>query len=807
MNARLPNKRDPEASGQEPLHDSALGHVQGSARYIDDLSQQEGELSLALIGSPCAKGILESIDLKAVRAAPGVVGVYSAADVPGVNHFGAIFQDEPFLAREELCYLAQPIAVVAAETLEQAEAAARLAEIAVSEEEPILTIEAARAANSFFGVERTIQRGDFERAYLRCSHQLEGKFQSGGQEQFYLESQAALAVPQEGGSVVVHSSTQAPTEIQAVVAELLGWQQNQVVCEVQRLGGAFGGKETQAALPAAFAALVSYHTHRPARLVYSKADDMVRTGKRHPFRTEYRVGFSDTGEIAAASFVVRSNGGAYADLSTAVLERCMLHLDNAYYLANVHISARVCRTNLPPNTAFRGFGGPQGVVVIENIMEEIAQRLELDPLDVRRVNLYSAEEASGRAVTPYGQTVRDNLLPEIAQRLEESSEYRERRIEVERAKQDPSRSVPASLRGLSMVPVKFGISFTNKTLNQGNALVNVYTDGTVQVSTGATEMGQGVNTKIAMIAAQEFGIDPSCVVVMKTSTEKNNNTSPTAASAGTDLNGAATVNACGQILRRLSAFAARQFVTGGSSDGLARSPEHVRYGGGFVWDQRAPEDTRIAFPDLCSQAYGERVDLGARGFYATPGVDFDRETGQGNPFAYFTTGWCAAEVAVDPLFGTLEVLRLDVLMDIGKPLHYDIERGQIIGGLVQGLGWVTAEELVYGDGGALLTTSPTTYKIPAMTDVPEDFRVDLIENPRNSHNVRSTKAVGEPPLMLAVAVFTAVKDALSGLEANGNSKSGNSRSGSRDPLRLPATHEEIARVAAGISVAEWRSTV
>ncbi len=774
---------------REPLHDSAYGHVQGSARYIDDLPRLEGELRIALIGSPCARGRLSSLDLEAVRSAEGVVGVYTHEDIPGENAYGAIFRDEPLLASDELLYLGQPIAVVAAETLAQARAAAALARVEVEREEPVLTIEAASAAGEFLGVERFIERGDFAAAWKSSKHRLEGRFESKGQEQFYLESQAALVIPQEGGSLLVHSSTQNPTEIQRVVAEMLGWRHNQVVCEVLRMGGAFGGKETQAALPAACAALVSHFTRRPVRVIYTKDDDMLLTGKRHEFHTQYRIGFDDDGLLQAASFIVRSNGGAYADLSTAVLERCMLHLDNAYYLPHVSISARVCRTNLPPNTAFRGFGGPQGMAVIENAMEEMASRLELDPADVRRRNLYSANEDGERSVTPYGQRVRGNLLPELWQRLEESSDYRIRRRQAKAHNQNEQRWIV----GLSMVPVKFGISFTNKTLNQGNALVNVYTDGSVQVSSGATEMGQGVNTKLAMIAAQELGLSPDRVVVMKTSTEKNNNTSPTAASASTDLNGAATVVACREIRSRLNDFAAGLFED--ATAGLVRSPKDVRYGEGEVWDLRSPSDKRIDFADLCHQAHVARVDLGARGFYATPGVDFNRETGQGNPFAYYTTGCCLAEVAIDRWIGTLEIRRLDVLMDIGKPINLGIELGQVIGGLVQGIGWVTAEELVYDAEGRLLTVSPTTYKIPAVTDIPADFRVDFFDNDLNAANLRSTKAVGEPPLMLALAVWTAVKDALA--------QAGAGLEGSPAKLRIPATHEEIARVLADQSVSQW----
>ena len=786
---RRPIARQP---GQPP-HDSALGHVQGSARYIDDLPLREGELRIALVGAPCARGRVTRLDLDAVRAAPGVVGVYTAADLPGANLWGPIFHDEPVLAEEVVAYLGQPLAVVAADDERDARAAAALARVEVEEEEPVLTIEQAVAAGEFIGPQRQIARGDLEAGWERARQRIEGRFESKGQEQFYLESQAALVVPEEGGSLLVYSSTQNPTEIQKVVADALGWRQSQVVCEVLRMGAAFGGKDTQAALPSVFAALVAFHTHRPVRVVYGKDEDMLLTGKRHEFHTDYRIGFDERGRIVAAELDVRSNGGAYADLSTAVLERCMLHLDNAYHLPAVRIGARVCRTNLPPNTAFRGFGGPQGMAVIESCMEEIAARLRLDPLDVRRVNLYPADEASDAALTPYGQRVRGNLLPEIFDRLEQSSDYRLRRREISQhnARTDAWGEPPCVLRGLSLVPVEFGSSVANKTLHQANALFNVYTDGSVQVSTGATEMGQGVNTKLAMIVAQEFGIDHRRVVVRPTSTEKNNNTSPTAASASTDLNGAAAVKACAAIRERLAELASG--LLAGSTDGLAPAPEQVGFEGGAVFDRRAPE-RRIDFAELCRRAHVERIDLGARSFYATPGIDFDRETGRGCPFAYYTTGACVAEVRVDRLLGTLELERLDVLMDIGKPIHLAIEMGQIVGGLVQGIGWVTGEELVYDGRGELLTTSPTTYKIPAASDLPRDLRVEILDNDLNRHNVRSTKAVGEPPLMLAIAVWTAVRDALGAAVALG------ARPGD---LRIPATHEEIARTLSGCSVEEW----
>lgn len=774
--------------GESLPHDSAAGHVRGTAAYIDDLPRREGELAVAFVGAPCARGRLERLDLDAVRAAPGVVAVFTAEDLPGHNVWGPILVDEPFLADEEIAYVGQPIAVVAAETRAAAESARALAKIEVVEEDPVLGLDEADERGDYLGVERFIRRGDVEKGLESSKHRLDGEFRCNGQEQFYLESQAALAEPRERGEITVHSSTQNPTEIQKVVAEALGLGQHQVICITQRMGGAFGGKETQAAIPAVMAALVTHHTGRPARVVYGKDDDMQVTGKRHETRVRYRLGFDERGRVEAADFEVRSNGGAYADLSTAVLERTMLHLDNAYYLPHVQIGARVCRTNLAPNTAFRGFGGPQAMAAVEHAMEEIAVALGLDALDVRRVNLYGdGEDATGceekRNVTPYGQIIEDDLVPEMMARLERSSDYRARRAEMATFNETSK----THLRGLSMVPVKFGISFTNKTLNQGNALVNVYTDGTVQVSTGATEMGQGVNVKIAQLVAEELGIDPRDVVVMPTSTEKNNNTSPTAASASTDINGTAAVRACEEIRSRLAAFASEQLA------GSTVSSSDLRFENGRVFLE-GEETSGIDFAELTRRAHVERIDLGARGFYATPGVDFDRETGNGTPFFYFTTGCCVAEVLVDRLVGELSVERLDVLMDIGQPIHWEIERGQVIGGLVQGMGWVTTEELVYGEDGRLLSDSPTTYKIPNVSDLPEQLTVEFVDNHANSKNLRSTKAVGEPPLMLAVAVFTAVKDALRAVAP-----------GCQVHINLPATHEEIVRVieeleTAGVSV-------
>ena len=712
------------------------------------------------------------MDASAALAIPGVVGCYTVADVPGHNMFGVVVMDEPFLADGEVLYLGQPVAVVAAESPDALEKGRKAVRVECRAAEPILDLAESIRRQKFLGPCRRIGRGDVDSQLAAATHRLSGTFTSGGQEQFYLESQAAIAYPGEQGQMIVHSSTQNPTEIQALVAEMLGVGQHEVVCICKRMGGAFGGKESQAAIPAMMVALVAHKTGRSARVIYNKDDDMRVTGKRHAYLSEWEVGFGDDGRIQALRVAYYSNGGVSTDLSLAVMERTLLHTDNCYFLPHVELTGQVCFTNLPSNTAFRGFGGPQGMTVIENILESIAEQTGLDAYDVRTRNLYGVGE---RNITPYGQVFDRNHLPEIFATLAARSQYRKRRDEVTRF----NAASRTQVRGLAMTGVKFGISFTTSFLNQGNALVNIYTDGTVQVSTGATEMGQGVNVKIRQLVADEFAIDVNRVVLMPTSTEKNINTSPTAASAGTDLNGAAAVEACRTIKRRLRRFAASRLAD--AKMGLSASASHVQFRDGHVHDSRRPE-RRIAFGELCAEARRNRVDLGARGFYATPGVDFNRETGQGTPFFYYTQGAAVAEVLVDRFTGELRVPRVDLLMDIGRSINPGVDRGQVIGGFIQGMGWVTTEALVYDAKGDLLSHSPTTYKIPAITDVPEVFNVATFDNNDNVRNVYRSKAVGEPPLMLAIAVWAAAKNALAYIGPSAAAE-----------LRLPATGEEMLR--------------
>lgn len=752
--------------GKNIPHDSAEGHVSGASIYVDDIPLAKNELLVDFYWSAVPHGRVVSIDLDAARSVPGVVGLFTHEDLDGENLFGPIIEDELLLAEDEVTFVGQPIVVIAAETREAIRAAKAAIAVEIEQLPAILTIDEAIERETFIGNEQNVSRGDLDAGFAEADHVLEGGFVVGGQDHFYLESQAAIAWPGEQDTLVIHSSTQNPSEIQEVVAHVLGLNQNQVVCVTKRMGGAFGGKECQATHPAAIAALVAHKTKRPARIAYSKDDDMRVTGKRHPYQNRYKVGFRKDGTITALDVAIYSNGGAFADLSTAVLARSMTHIDNAYWIPNIRAIGRVCRTNFPPNTAFRGFGGPQAVSTIENIIEEIALTLDLDPAAVRQRNFYGVQENN---VTPYGQLFERNNLQRLFDETMKRSDYERRRAEV----LELNRTSKTHLEGIALTMIKFGISFNTKFLNQANALVNIFRDGTIQVSTGATEMGQGVNTKIRQFVADEFGIDPDRVIAMITSTEKNNNTSATAASSSADLNGKAAVDACRRIRERMAVCAAIHF-----SGQQGVGPENIVFAGGFVYDRDHPEE-RLPFADLVGLAYRERISLGERGFYATPGIHWDEAKGSGSPFLYFTQGCAVSHVRIDRFTGEMKVLRADVLMDIGRPVNPGIDRGQMTGGFVQSMGWVTTEELKFSDRGEVLTHSPTTYKIPNIGDTPEIFNVDYLEidNPVNIHG---SKATGEPPFFMGLSVWCAIKQALGCL------------AGGRIPkLDIPATTEEI----------------
>ena len=768
-------KRDPmKVVGKQVPHDSAVGHVTGEALFVDDLPFAKNELIVDFIASPVAHGKIVSLNSDELAQLDGIAGVFTCADIPGHNLYGPVIQDEHFLAEGVVEYVGQPIAIIAGESRKAILHAKKRLQLEIEELVPLLTIDEALAAKQFLGISREFRQGDFEKAWNAAEHTLQGTFVCNGQEQFYLESQAAIAWPGEHGEIHVHSSSQNPTEIQEVVAEALGLGFHEVVSVCKRMGGAFGGKETQAVIPAVMAALVAAKTKRPARVAYTKDDDMSSTGKRHPYKIHYKAAFTAEGKITGVSLDIYSNGGACADLSTAILERTLFHADNAYFIPNLIFKGTICKTNFPPNTAFRGFGGPQGMANIENMIQEIALVLKKDALEIRRLNCYAHAE---RNVTPYGQVVRNHLLPEIIDQLADTSGYRQRLKEVE----EFNRQSTTHLRGLALTPMKFGISFTTKFLNQGNALVNVFRDGTVQVSSGGTEMGQGLNTKIRQLVADEFTISYEDVRMMITSTEKNNNTPPTAASAGTDLNGMAAVNACRKIRKNLTEFASRYLLSPDSD--FDPSPEHIIFENGTIFDDRCkvrfPEN-KITFQELVKLAFMERVSMGERGFYATPEINFNRDTEKGEPFFYYTTGAAVSEVLIDRFTGHLKIERSDLLLDIGESINPGIDKGQIVGGFIQGVGWVTNEELRYTDKGKLLSYSPTTYKIPNIQDLPEIFNIDTIENQQHQINVRRSKAVGEPPLMLCLSVWIAVKHALSCV-----------RNDVIPRLNLPATGEEI----------------
>ena len=772
------------AVGKDIPHDSARGHVSGESIYIDDIPPVRGELLVDFFYAKTSHAKIKNLDLSAAAKVPGIAALYTHKDLIGSNCFGPITKDEVLLVEDEIMFMGQPIVVIAGENRKAIEAARAAIKIELEVLEPILSINKAMELNSYIGPTRKIKRGNAESALKSAEHVLEGTFRNEGQEHFYLESQAALVYPKENDQIEVHSSTQHPTEVQEVIAHLLGLQMNQVVCINKRLGGGFGGKESQATHPAAMAALVALKTKRAARIVFNKDLDMQATGKRHPFQNKFKVGFKSNGQITALWAHLYSDGGAFNDLSSAVMARAMTHIDNAYYLSDVEVHGTVCKTHFPPNTAFRGFGGPQGIATIENILEEIAAFLGKDPMEVRKVNLYGHGE---RNVTPYGEIVFDNNLPEIFETLEISSEYQRRKAEVDKFNSQSK----THLKGIAVSAVKFGISFNTKFLNQANALVNIYVDGSIQVSTGAIEMGQGVNTNIKQIVASEFDIDADQVIVMPTSTEKNNNTSATAASSATDLNGSAAVNACAKIKEALTDLAAKLIAA--KLPDIEASPSSIRFEGGFIFDRRRP-DTRLTFKELVKLAYLNRVSLGERGFYATKGLDWSWDAGPegtacGHPFLYYTQGAAVSEITIDRFTGDLNVNRVDMLMDIGKPVNPGIARGQLTGAFIQGMGWVTTECLKYAEDGTLLSHSPTTYKIPNIQDTPPVFNVNWLDK-ENQVNVKGTKAVGEPPLCLGLSVWCAVKYALRSL------------SGAQIPqLVLPATNEEIV-----MRLAQYAST-
>ena len=759
-------------------HESALLHVLGQATYTDDIPELHGTLHAAFGLSQQAHAMIRSLDLTAVRAASGVVDVLIASDIPGLNDCGPILQDDPILAADVVQYVGQPIFIVIAESHDQARRAARLAVIDYAPLPAILTAQAALAAQSFVLPPLRLKRGDFDAAFAAAPHQVVGHFQVGGQEQFYLEGQVSYAIPGEDRGMLVLCSTQHPSEMQHLVAQALGLQSHHVRVECRRMGGGFGGKESQSAVWATAAAISAARLRRPVKLRADRDDDMMVTGKRHCFDYQYAAAADADGRLRAVKVEMVLRAGYSADLSGPVATRAICHVDNAYYLSDVDIAAFCGKTNTQSNTAFRGFGGPQGAIVIEMILDDVARDLHLDALIVRKRNLYEKGDQATRNVTPFGQTVADNVLHDLIDQLETDSDYQARRLAINTF----NVASPIIKRGLSLTPVKFGIAFNVNHLNQAGALVHVYVDGSVLVTHGGTEMGQGLNTKVMQVVAQELGVPWTQVRTAATDTSKIANTSATAASTGADLNGKAAQDAARQIRQRLAAFAATHF---GVSPDAVMFADNVVYAG----------SQSIDFAALVAAAYLARVQLWSDGFYATPGLHWDAASMTGHPFSYFAYGASVSEVQIDTLTGEWKLLRADLLHDAGKSLNPAIDIGQIEGGFIQGMGWLTTEQLCWDSTGKLTTHAPSTYKIPAISDCPEDFRVQLFKNANITDSIHQSKAVGEPPILLAFSVFFALRDAIASV--------GGHRT--HPPLNAPATGEEILRAVECVRSIQARS--
>jgi len=728
-------------------HDSGPKHVSGTAIYVDDIPEPPGTLQVFIARSSRAHAAITSCDLSAVRTCPGVAAVLTSDNVVGKNDVSPVAGDDPMFAAPDglVEYHGQSLFAVAAETIEQARAAAALATITFEDKSAVLTIDQAMEAESFLEPPYTMARGDAAAAIGAAPHVIDGRIEIGGQEHFYLEGQAALAVPGEDEDITVHSSSQHPSEIQHTVAKVLNIPNHSVTVEVRRMGGGFGGKESQGNLPAAAAALAARVTGRPAKCVYDRDDDMIITGKRHDFRIDYRCGFDDDGRILGIEFDQALRCGMSWDLSGPIADRAMFHADNCYYLPNARITSYRCKTNTASNTAFRGFGGPQGMVGMERVIDHIAGALGKDPADIRATNFYAHKDTKGdgRKTAPYGMIVEDCIMQDLWSKLSETSEYQKRRSEIRAWNADS----PILKRGIAMTPVKFGISFTNTMLNQAGALVHVYNDGSIHLNHGGTEMGQGLFIKVAQVVASEFQVDLDRVKITATTTGKVPNTSATAASSGSDLNGMAAKDAVGKIKRRIAAFLAEQYQTDASA---------VRFKSGRVF----VGSESLSFDEAVSQAYVARVSLSATGFYATPKISWDKATATGRPFFYFAYGAAVTEAAIDTLTGENRLLRTDILHDVGKPLNPAIDLGQIEGGFVQGAGWLTTEELVWDDQGRLMTHAPSTYKIPACSDRPPVMNIALFDGENVEDTIYRSKAVGEPPLMLGISALMALSDAV-----------------------------------------------
>jgi len=730
--------------GRSVKHDSADKHVSGEAIYIDDRLEFPNQLHVYARLSDRAHARILNVDTAPCYAFEGVRIVITHEDIPGLKDIGPLLPGDPLLAIDVVEFVGQPVIAVAARDLETARKAAMAAIIEYEDLEPVLDVVEALRKKHFVLDSHTHKRGDSVAALNSAPKRIQGSLHIGGQEHFYLETQISSVMPTEDGGMIVYCSTQNPTEVQKLVAEVLDVSMNKIVVDMRRMGGGFGGKETQAASPACLCAVVARLTGQPTKMRLPRVEDMLMTGKRHPFYVEYDVGFDETGRLHGINLELAGNCGYSPDLSASIVDRAMFHADNSYYLGDATINGHRCKTNTASNTAYRGFGGPQGMVAIEEVMDAIARHLGKDPLEVRKVNYYGKTE---RNVTHYYQTVEHNMLEEMTAELEESCQYAERRKAITAY----NAHSPILKKGLALTPVKFGISFTASFLNQAGALIHVYTDGSIHLNHGGTEMGQGLNIKVAQVVAEVFQVDIDRVQITATNTDKVPNTSPTAASSGADLNGKAAQNAAETIKARLVEFAARHYKIEASQVEFRNG--HVRVG-----------EQVISFEALAQQAWMGQVSLSSTGYYKTPKIYYDRSQARGHPFYYFAFGAACTEVIIDTLTGEYKMLRTDILHDVGASLNPAIDIGQVEGGYIQGMGWLTTEELVWNAKGKLVTNGPAGYKIPAVADMPLDLRVKLVENRKNPEDtVFHSKAVGEPPFMLGIAAWCALKDAVASL--------------------------------------------
>ena len=753
---------DKKILGAKTPHDSAELHVTGEAHYIDDLKLPADALHVAIGGSTIACGEIIDINLSAVRKAQGVVDVISASDIPGRQDIGPVFPGDLLLTDTKIEFYGQPIFAVAAVDYVSAQRAVKLAKITYKEEKPLLDLQEAIDQHIYVRPPHGMRCGDAAKAIEAATNRIQGSLSIGGQDHLYLEGQVSIAIPEENNRFTIYSSNQNPTETQHLVAEVLSLSMADIKVETRRMGGGFGGKETQAAPWACIAAIFAQRTNKTVKCRLGREADMRMTGKRHPFKHEYTVGFDKTGKIEGVDYQIAAACGYSPDLSDAIVDRALFHCDNAYYLKNATINGLRCKTNTVSHTAFRGFGGPQGMLLAEKVIEDIAHYLGKDPLEIRKRNFYQQGEK-----TPYGQTIESNPLANLVDRLAEKANYQKRRVEIT----EFNATNTIFKRGISLTPVKFGISFTVAHLNQAGALLHIYHDGSIHLNHGGTEMGQGLMIKLAQVVADVFSVDLDSIIINATSTDKVPNTSPTAASSGTDLNGMAVLNAARKLKKRLVEFATKCYQV--ESESIL-----------FVDNQVKLANQTVDFKELIKQAYLARVSLSATGFYKTPKIHYDRKKSQGEPFFYFATGAAVSEVEINTLTGENRVLRTDIIHDVGNSINPAIDIGQIEGAFIQGMGWLTTEDLKWDETGKLSSANPATYKIPTASDVPPIFNVELLENePNIANTIFRSKAVGEPPLMLAISVWCAIHNAIASLTKNDQMVA----------LEAPATPENIIR--------------